>query len=413
MPKLEAVVTLMKKKNKDIEYLFPYQFNIEEFKKISSLEPFSKDSIDFLDILSKTLLSNINTKLYPDVATFAFFCRKGNIVKLKDKYLREDNLRLGRGIIFHIAPSNVPVNFAYSLICGILSGNTNIVRVPSKNFEQIKIIINAIETINMLPEYEIFSKRIVLLRYDRQETFTNYFSSFCDVRVIWGGDQSIQEIRKNKLPARAFDITFADRYSICAINADEYIKEERKEKIAQEFYNDTYLFDQNACTAPHLVIWLGNKKNVKESKNIFWTKLHDLTLLKYNIQPVISVDKLTALYTQSIKLENIKKQNSIDNLVWRVELESLSKNIDEYRCTSGYFCEYHAKSIFEISEIVNRKYQTLSYYGIKKSLLEHFIKDKKPSGIDRIVPIGKTMDFSLTWDGYNLIESLSRKVDII
>ena len=303
MPKLEAVVILMKKKNKDIEYIFPYEFDIEEFKKNSSLEPFSKDSIDFLDILSKTLLSNIKTKLYPDVATFAFFCRKGNIVKLKEKYLREDNLRLGRGIIFHIAPSNVPVNFAYSLICGILSGNTNIVRVPSKNFEQIKIIINAIETINILPKYEIFCKRIVLLRYDRQETFTNYFSSFCDVRIIWGGDQSIQEIRKNKLPARAFDITFADRYSICAINADEYVKEERKEKIAQEFYNDTYLFDQNACTAPHLVIWLGNKKNVKESKNIFWTKLHDLTLLKYNIQPVISVDKLTALHTQSIKLK--------------------------------------------------------------------------------------------------------------
>jgi len=403
----------MKKKNKEIEYLFPREFDVEEFKKISSEEPFSKDSIDFLDILSKTLLSNIKTKLYPDVATFAFFCRKSNIIKLKEQYVREDNLRLGRGIIFHIAPSNVPVNFAYSLICGILSGNTNIVRVPSKNFEQIKIIISAIEIISKLPDHEIFYKRIVFLRYDRQNNSTNYFSSFCDVRIIWGGDQSILEIRKNKLPARAFDITFADRYSLCAINADEYVREERKDKIAEAFYNDTYLFDQNACTAPHLIIWLGDKKNVKEGKSIFWTKLHDLALFRYKVQPVISVDKLTALYTQSIKSEKIKKQDSIDNLVWRIELEELSKNIDEYRCTSGYFCEYHAKSIFEISKIVNRKYQTLSYYGIKKTELEQFIKDRKPSGIDRIVPIGRTMDFSLTWDGYNLIEALSRKVDII
>jgi len=406
-------VTLMKKKNKDIEYLFPHALDVDEFKKISSHEPFSNDSIDFLDILSKTLLSNIKTKLYPDVATFAFFCRKGNIIKLKQKYLREDNLRLGRGIIFHIAPSNVPVNFAYSLICGILSGNTNIVRVPSKNFEQIKIIISAIEIISKLPEHEMFSKRILLLRYDRKNNLTNYFSSFCDIRIIWGGDKSIEEIRSNKLPAKAFDITFADRYSLCVINADEYIKELEKDKITEAFYNDTYLFDQNACTAPHLIIWLGDQKKVNESKNIFWNKLHNLALLRYKVQPVISVDKLTALYTQSIKSEKIKKQDSIDNLVWRIELQELSKDIDEYRCTSGYFCEYHAKSIFEISKIVNRKYQTLSYYGIKKTELEQFIKDSKPSGIDRIVPIGKTMDFSLTWDGYNLIEALSRKVDII
>ncbi|MAW84786.1 MAG: acyl-CoA reductase [Crocinitomicaceae bacterium] len=403
----------MKKINKEIEYLFPNKFDIADFKMIPSQEPFSDDSIDFLEIISKILLCNIKTKLYPDVATFAFYCRKANILKLKEEYVHEDTLRLGRGVIFHIAPSNVPINFAYSLLCGILSGNTNIVRVPSKNFEQIEIIINAIKTISKQVKYEKFSKRIVLVRYDRDNKATNYFSSFCDVRLIWGGDQTIKEIRKNDLPPRSFDITFADRYSLCAINADVYIKEEKKDKITQAFYNDTYLFDQNACTAPHLIIWLGDKKNVKKCKKIFWTKLHNLALQKYEIQAIISVDKLTTLYTHSIKSKNIKKQNSTDNLIWRIELKELAKDIDEYRCTSGYFNEFHAKSILEISKVVNRKYQTLAYYGIDENKLVDFIKESKPSGIDRIVPIGKTLDFSLTWDGYNLIEILSRKINII
>jgi len=30
------------------------------------------------------------------------------------------------------------------------------------------------------------------------------------------------------------------------------------------------------------------------------------------------------------------------------------------------------------------------------------------TGIDRIVPIGKTMEIGMVWDGYNLTESLSR-----
>lgn len=98
---------------------------------------------------------------------------------------------MGRGIAFHIAPSNVPVNFAYSLICGILAGNSNIVRVPSKHFEQIEIIVNAIKKLSQESRYKIFSQRMALVRYDRQNKATNYFSSICDVRVIWGGDQTI------------------------------------------------------------------------------------------------------------------------------------------------------------------------------------------------------------------------------
>lgn len=403
----------MQKRFKDVDFLFPIDFIVDEFLQIPSNEPFSAIAINYLDALAKTLLKDKKAKVYPDVATFAFFCRKGNIVKLKEKHTNTDILRLGRGIVFHVAPSNVPVNFAYSFLCGILSGNTNIVRVPSKHFEQIDIIINAIKKLSKEPNFKAFSKRMALVRYDRQNTATNYFSSICDVRIIWGGDQTIQEIRNNKLPARSFDITFADRYSLCIIDADKYKNEENPEKIASAFYNDTYLFDQNACTAPHLLIWLGSQENVKQGKKVFWEKLHQIVKSKYEVQPVIAVDKLTSLFNQAIHSKVIKKEDSQDNLIWRIKLDSLNQDIDQFRCTCGYFSEYHAASLAELAQIVNRKYQTLAYYGIEKTDLQHFIRDEKPSGIDRIVPIGKTMDFSLTWDGFDLINALSRCCEIV
>ena len=37
----------------------------------------------------------------------------------------------------------------------------------------------------------------------------------------------------------------------------------------------------------------------------------------------------------------------------------------------------------------------------------------RPRGVDRIVPIGRTMDFSLMWDGYDLIRSMSRRIDAL
>lgn len=398
----------------DLTMLFPTEFDIDSVRTKSALLPFSVEGIDFLNALAKELMTDQQVRAYPDVATFAFYCRKSNILKIKENYSSDSVLRLGRGVVFHIAPSNVPVNFAYSLVCGILSGNVNIVRVPSKEFEQVSIICNAIIKVAATRNFAIITDRIFLVRFDRQSDYTASFSSLCDVRVIWGGDETISQIRKNNLPSRSFDVTFADRYSLCVINADRYILEPKPENTALGFYNDTYLFDQNACTAPHLVVWTGSDANVRKSKEVFWNYLYQIVKQKqYVVQPVIAIDKLTALYNQAVEVDGIQKETSIDNLIWRIQLNNLSIDLDDFRCSSGYFSEYQASSLGEIATIVNRKYQTLAYYGFNKDELKQFVLSVAPVGIDRIVPIGKTTDFSVIWDGYDLIRTLSRCCDII
>jgi hypothetical protein len=414
MQKLEAAAMFMQQNFNNISFLFPNSIDIEKFKNLSTSTPFSEEAISFLNALSKEITKNPQVRNYPDVATFAFFCRKANVIHLKQGYEDENLIRLGRGIIFHIAPSNVPVNFAYSLLCGILSGNLNIVRVPSNNFEQVTIICNAIETISHISEFKSITEKIALIRYDRNSSATSIFSSICDVRVIWGGDETISQIRKNIIPARSFDVTFADRYSICIINAEQYLFENDQKKIAFGFYNDTYLFDQNACTAPHLITWIGSKEKVSKAKTIFWNELYNIVIQKYGpIQPVIAVDKLTAFYNQSVKSEGINKLVASDNLLWRIELGNLTSNIDEFRCTSGYFLEYHAEALMELAGIVNRKYQTIAYYGFSENELNEFVLNSKLFGIDRIVPIGRTTEFSLIWDGFDMIRTLSRCCEIL
>lgn len=73
--------------------------------------------------------------------------------------------------------------------------------------------------------------------------------------MIWGGDTTIATIRQSALPARSFDVCFADRYSIAAINPTAIISatDVEMKRLAEAFYNDTYLFDQNACSAPHTI----------------------------------------------------------------------------------------------------------------------------------------------------------------
>ena len=110
----------MEKILNNIEFLFPEEFNMDQFVQNLPEEPFSEDAIGYLNALSLVLNQDPRSKNFPDIATFAFFCRKANLVQLKKRYSPENNHRSGRGIVFHITPSNVPTTFAYSLISGIL-----------------------------------------------------------------------------------------------------------------------------------------------------------------------------------------------------------------------------------------------------------------------------------------------------
>lgn len=395
----------------DVKVLFPIQINWKEFEKYEPWEPFDDNVVEFLSALSASLLKDKESRLYPDVITFAFFCRKGNMKRLKEQYT-DEHLRLGRGIVFHIGPSNVPINFAYSLVAGLLAGDFNIVRCSSKDFPQVDIIMKHLAVATK--KVPLVGKRIAVIRYGHESQANDYFSSIAQARVIWGGDETIYRLRQCKTPARCFDITFADRYSFAVINADKLVSEENLPRLAENFYNDTYLFDQNACSAPHLVVWLGSKENIAKGKEMFWIAEYDMVKKRnYHFQSVMAVDKLTDFYRQSQAMD-VSHTETKDNELVRVQLNNEVPNcIDDYRSKCGYFTEYDAVSLDEIAHIVKYKYQTMACYGIDATDIKDFVISNHLIGIDRFVPFGETTTFSLTWDGYNLIQMLSREVTII
>jgi hypothetical protein len=405
----------MEKVLEEIEFLIGDKFDrVEELLGQSAQDVFSEDALSFLSDISELLLKSPSIRNYPDVATFAFYCRKANLSIIRRAHHHDLHYRIGRGILFHVTPGNVPVNFAYSFLAGLVTGNINIVRLPSKNFEQVSLIVNAIETVLLNERYKsIFSKRLYMVRYNRDSSATAFFSALCDVRIIWGGDNSINDIRKFPIPPKSTEVTFSDRYSISIINAEKYSKHPDKGKVALDFYNDTYLFDQNACTSPQTIFWVGSKKNVESAQNEFWGILH-LTLQrkKIELQPILSVDKLTAFYAQAISHGDIEKVPQISNEIFRVKNNSLHNDIELFKCGSGYFNEVIVSSLDDLSPIINRKFQTIGYLGFSKDEFESWINRSKPLGIDRIVPIGRTMDFSMIWDGFDLVSNLSRTITI-
>lgn len=373
--------------------------------------PYDENICNFLGDLSVELNKDKLIKKYPDVKTFAFWCRKKNIYNLKKQFLSKET-RLGLGLIFHITPSNIPTNFAYSLIFGLITGNSNIVKVPSNDFKQIDIICSSINKILKKKIYQLIRKKITVVRYTDNDDITKKFSSICNARLIWGGDNSIKNIRKFPLMERALDIAFADRYSFCVIKASEVLKLKKDEviQLIKKFYNDTYLVDQNACSSPHLIVWIGNQ--VKKAREIFWKNLYDFVVKRYDMPDTASVDKYTQLCRNILSLENLKKEERYNNFIYTIFLKKLDKNLHNLRGKWGFFYEYETSNINKIKRYINNKYQTLTYFGLNKKILKEFITKNHIDGIDRVVPIGQALDINLFWDGYDINKTLSRVVDI-
>jgi len=375
------------------------------------LLPYEALLCEFLDDLSSELRSSREAAAYPDIMAFAFWCRKANIAKFKADF-KDGKARLGLGLVFHITPSNVPVNFAFSFAFGLLSGNANIVRVPSKRFAQIDIICTYLNRIFDDDKYSQIKEMTAFVRYEQNDEITGKFCANCNARIIWGGDAAVRSIRKLSMPERSVEIIFPDRYSFCVIDAPSVVKldEARLKRLTENFYNDTYLMDQNACSSPHLIVWQGEKK--ESAKEVFWPAIHHLAAKEYQLAPVNAVDKYILFCHDAIELNNISCFNKYGNYVYRVGMKNLPNNTDALRGKCGYFYEYDTNDINNIAHIINTKYQTLTYFGVDKSQLLDFVVKNRLLGIDRIVPIGQALDINVIWDGYDVIKSLSRIIDV-
>ena len=378
------------------------------------LRPFAPDVLDFLSALSAALLKDREAKAYPDVITFAYFCRKAHLARLEEEYAGQLDDRLGRGVVFHIAPSNVPINFAYSLAAALLSGNGSVVKASSRDFPQTRIVCRAMEKL-LTEDFAPLAPYVCVVTYPREaQEVTEAFSARCDARVIWGGDETVRRVREAALPPRAVEVAFADRYSLLCIRPEAVLalSADELERLAKDFYNDTYLTDQNACTSPRLIYWAGEGDS-REASERFFRAVGAYARQRYELAPVVAVDKLTAACRAAMKLEGAEIVPGLDNWVTRVRVKALCPELYELRSPGGFFLEYAAPTLDALRDFVTPRVQTLSYLGLSPEELSRFVLENGLTGVDRIVPVGHTMDFALTWDGYDLIQTLSRKISAL
>jgi hypothetical protein len=383
-----------------------------------TLQPFDPLVVEFIDAVSKGILLDDVMCRMAEMAAVAHWMRRGHILELKQAFGAKQGTRiwLARGVALHFAPSNVDSIFLYSWFLSMLVGNANIVRLSQRRGEEIGLLLNKINSVILQGKFRPILVRNLILAYDHQDEVTEALSQSCQLRVIWGGDESVRRLRAIPMNPCGVEVVFASRFSLAVIGSSAILTadEEQLTRVAELFCNDAYWFDQMACSSPRLVAWVGERLQCEEAKKLFWPRVQaEIAKRSLNYPEVVGINKLvTAYVTAGLGMSDAIESNPTGT-VSRVHLApNAAPTFRNLECGGGLFFEVEVPHLKNLPGLLNERDQTLSYFGFTPEEMRALASLLPARAIDRIVPIGSALSFGTVWDGMDLLQTFSREIDL-
>ena len=374
-------------------------------------QPFAAVRMDWCVKLSRALFADPEARRYPELQALAFWLRKTELVSLQAEFEaldRPDLARAARGMVFHIPPGNVDTIFIYSWTLALLTGNCNVVRISTRNSPQTLVLCRLLRSI--LPGQESGQ---FFVQYGHDAELTAALSKNCDVRVVWGGDETVKTIRKFALPVHAKELAFPDRYSLSAMSAAKWLGTpgDEQTKVLHQFYNDIFWFDQMACSSPRILVWCGDAADCQTAASEFLKGLQqEVERRGYRLEPAVRMQKLL-FSARAILDQPVTAYQTPGSQFTVLELASL-ENFRRDHCGGGLLFQFQTMALDDLAPHVTRQDQTLTYFGFERSEIDRLVARLRGRGLDRIVPIGQALNFSRFWDGYDLLQELTRCIAI-
>lgn len=167
----------------------PADCNLLWGESLLNVYPVTSGSLERIDNISAICDFILKSKNFirPDLFSLGFHFRKSRILSYFNKIDNTSkSITKGRGLVFHVCPSNVPLVYFYSAIYGYLAGNVNVVKISSRSIEDFKQTIDLIGSINQ-DLISDFYQSTCFITYDNGSNITSNISNNADMRVIWGG----------------------------------------------------------------------------------------------------------------------------------------------------------------------------------------------------------------------------------
>lgn len=377
------------------------------------MAPFSQQALAFLDALSASLLGEPACRAHPGLVALGFWIRPAGLAALR-LHASQGSAARGRqaaGVVLHMAPGNVDNLFAYAWIISLLCGNADIIRLSSRPSEEREQLLEVIRGLFEDPTHHAIRARSAIVRYGHDDAVTIELSRLADRRVIWGSDATVAHLRALPAPPLCQDIVFPDRQSAVLLSAAAVVATSNVEPLVDSLYRDAYTYNQRACASPRLLVWLADGA-VETARARLWPALAaHISRRNPPLSAADLMDKLVAVQSMALDADIVVETGN-DRRLHCIRLEAPADDLLAAHCGGGLFFEGVAETTAAIASWLPPRTQTLTHWGFDSAAVEELSTALKADMPDRLVPIGRALDFGPVWDGMDLFEHLSRRIRV-
>lgn len=374
------------------------------------LAPFHDEVVALCAELARRLRRHPDVRRQPALGALAWWIRPAGVERLRRHWEAisavEGTIRVPRGVVFHVPPTNVDTMFVYSWLLAALAGNANVVRLSPAAVEATGPLLDTLA--DVVSGYPSVAATTAVVSYGHDHAVSAALSQG-DVRVLWGGDATIAALRAVPLAPHATELAFADRFSFAVLDAAAVLASDDATigALADGFVNDAYWFDQLGCASPRLVVWVGDEQVTSTAAGRFGGALRARVAQRDERVPV------SAVLAKLVHAASIAADGHLTSVEWQ-DNDVTVADLDDLRNTprdgpgGGLFYRARIDRVDDLVTHVTRRDQTLTTFGIAGSDLQRLARLLGARGVDRIVPVGQALTFGNHWDGLDLLHAFSR-----
>jgi len=366
---------------------------------------FSIAVMDYVAELSARLLADPICRTMPDLLALAFWFRRQKLATLEQKYQQMPFQFTPLGLVYHNTPANVDSLFMYPALLSLLCGNCNLVRLSSRAGPSAHVLLRHINA--LADTYPRQNAALQFVQSPHEDPQLQTIIRSADARVLWGTNETIISQRQQAVAAHCRDLSFSHKMSLTLLDAQALCTADPAafKTLLELFCRDHLTYAQQACASAKVVIWLGDTQSVVAAQQRFWPALAGVSRQQALLTDSEAYQALAG--AQRLLLYSDNYQHWQSGHLQRMQVQALNTEMVSLHPGCGLFLELPVTSLDTLAPMLYVYHQTLSYWGVEGSQLSAWRRTIL-RGLDRVVPLGQSLQFSEVWDGVDLILQLSR-----
>ncbi|HUC28983.1 MAG TPA: acyl-CoA reductase [Candidatus Acidoferrum sp.] len=330
---------------------------------------------------------------------------------LRGRWREDGRVRLRAfpvGIVGHWPAGNIEIQPVLSLTCALLGGNNCVVRVPGGLVEPTRLIV---EKLKAADPTGLLTGRMFLASFDHSRLdLHEAMARAVDGAMIWGGEESVLQVRALPFPHWARVVVFGPRLSVAAMDAGTWTDRQECKSWCRRIARDVWQFEQQACSSPQ-TLFLERDGAADPAEFVAELKLafeeESRAHPRLEIEPALTSAICRA--RASWLLDDIANRAFFPQSADWTILQGRGAEIPEP--TQGRTLSVLlADDLLDAISKFDGSVQTLGL-AMKDAGREEVLAEAAGGrGVDRVVRLGQMHVFGSPWDGTDLVRPMMRLV---